>query len=101
MLTLTKRADTWGRSILISAIGIFGFVFNCDYLYIQIAMVSVLLGGGQPKVRCFSRKSSVIVRLHCLGLASALRLYQQSIHLMPLLEHVLALNHAPYVCQLV
>ena len=61
MLTIDVRNTTLpiAASEIISWIG---QVVSTSYLYTQVAMVSVLLGGGQPKVH-----SQIQRTLHCLA----------------------------------
>ena len=49
-MTLTIRGNTSYRSLLNYGLGFLGAVLNFTWLYNQIAIVSVLLGGGAPKV---------------------------------------------------
>ena len=50
-MTLTVRGATIWRSLLNYAVGLCGVYFPFTYAYIQISMICVLLGLGQPKVR--------------------------------------------------
>ena len=50
-MTLTVRGVTIWRSLINYAVGLFGAVFPFSYAYIQISIICVLLGFGQPKVR--------------------------------------------------
>ena len=49
-MTLTIRGTTIYRSLLNYGLGFMGAVLNFTWLYNQIAIISVLLGGGAPKV---------------------------------------------------
>ncbi|KAL9130077.1 MAG: hypothetical protein Q9217_001636 [Psora testacea] len=49
--TLTGRADTWSRSVLNAVHGFNGIYSHISMIYTQIAMLCVLAGLGQPKVR--------------------------------------------------
>ena len=49
-MTLTVRGATIWRSLINYAVGLCGAVFPFSYEYIQLSMVCVLLGLGQPKV---------------------------------------------------
>ena len=49
-MTLTVRGATIWRSLINYAVGLCGAVFPFSYAYIQLSIVCVLLGLGQPKV---------------------------------------------------
>ena len=50
LLTLPPDTDSWIVTTLNPAIGMLRLILNTNYIYIELAMISVLVGASQPKV---------------------------------------------------